>query len=54
MKNRKLAFGLLLMIVGLVLSVSSTGVTGTPLMGVGVVFFLAGMLEVRKEKENKT
>ena len=51
MKNKKLAFGLVMMVLGVVLSAGSTGYTGTSLIGVGVVFFLAGMWEIRKEKE---
>ena len=53
MKNKKLGFGIVMMTVGVALSFGTTGATGTAPLGVGVVFFLAGMWEVRKEKENK-
>jgi len=51
MKNKKLAFGIVMMTVGIAVSAASIGATGTSLMAVGVVFFISGMWEVRKEKE---
>ena len=53
MKNKKLSFGIIMMTVGVALSFGTTGATGIALLGVGVVFFLMGMLEVRKERESK-
>jgi hypothetical protein len=53
LKNKILALGLVLMASGVALSISSTGALGTGISGLGVIFFIAGMVEENKKRKNK-
>ena len=51
MKNRKLYFGIMLMGMGISFNITISIIFGTIFMGLGALFFISGMRELRKENE---
>ena len=51
-KNTKLKLGLVFVVVGISLTIIKATGTGSPLLTVGIVFFLSGLWEERKAKDN--
>ena len=51
-ENTKLKLGSVFVIVGISLSIIKVTGTGSPLLAVGIVFFLSGLWEERKGKDD--